>query len=191
MGGVVVKEQEDASELEKKSYHIVRNFYEYLKTLPVYEDDNSVSLLLGDEVRLGEYLNTIYEEVLSDSSRSPGDEKTTQELFMLMTSMNPCMLFSTFTSLDDARRQEIKRELKSVVEAECKVKTKKTKKSDPDSYSKSFGGTAEDSRVEREAAALLRGDTSGEKEKDSQIIVPKFRFYFEEVLLRSHGTCIR
>jgi hypothetical protein len=60
-----------------------------------------------------------------------------------------------------------------------------------DDHSKSFGGTAEDSKVEKEAAKLLRGDNITSDNKNSKILPPMKINPFDERLLKNYGKWLK
>ena len=108
---------------------------------------------------------------------------------------NPALLLKAYRMLSDEDTKKYHAEIVTVISdekaAENKLKAK-NKKPEAD-YSKSFGGTAEDTRKEKEAAELMRGN-DGEKEEDtkSRLIQPTYyTVHFDEKLLRSKGKWMK
>jgi hypothetical protein len=81
----------------------------------------------------------------------------------------------------------------AIVELEKKrareIKAKRAKEGTED-YSKSFSGTAEDTKAEREAAAVMRGsDGAASAEQDNPLLRrPVITYAFEERALRKGGV---
>lgn len=94
-----------------------------------------------------------------------------------------------YGALSDAEKDEyIKTVLERIIAREkerAKSQNQNAKNAD---YSQSFGGTAEDTRREKEAAALLRGTDSSEvQEEDAYLCPPDIVDHFERASLRAAG----
>ena len=108
---------------------------------------------------------------------------------------NPALLIKAYKTLPEEHVKIFNAEIVTIASeekaAEMKLKAK-NKKPEAD-YSKSFGGTAEDTRKEKEAAELMRGN-DGEKEENTQsrLIQPMYyTSHFDERVLRGHGKWMK
>ena len=108
---------------------------------------------------------------------------------------NPALLLKAYKALSEENIKIYHAEIVAVIcdekAAENKLKAK-NKKPEAD-YSKSFGGTAEDTRKEKEAAELMRGN-DGEKEESSQSkLIPPVYYttHFDERVLRTNGKWMK
>ena len=103
----------------------------------------------------------------------------------------PAVILYKYQNLEEKEKKDYQDSLiSSVVEREKKSE-KKVKSSSSEDYSKSFGGTAEDTRNEKEAAELMRGTDNGNGEaNDSEtpiLISPNIGGLYERFSLRKEG----
>ena len=117
------------------------------------------------------------------------------EVRKLLSYKNPALILKGYNMLSEDDKNLYHAEIVTIIShekaAESKLKAK-NKKPEAD-YSKSFGGTAEDTRKEKEAAELMRGN-DGEKEesKQSKMVQPTyFTTHFDERVLRVNGKWMK
>jgi len=104
----------------------------------------------------------------------------------------PAVIISKYIGLNDAEKEDFTKLLGSAIEAREEETRKKMKNSKPEDYSQSFGGTAADSKNEKEAASLLRGGPSSTADDGIPILrEPNINHSFEQVELRRVGKWLK
>ena len=220
MGSGVSLPENAEGEIESRVIHAIRNYLDavrdlYRETCENDEDDDSEikEILCEDSPQLSEYLQSMYlfalDELSGESSATStatngtevNDIQSTEkdrQVHRLLTYRSPALLLQSYKSVDDETRRRFHSEILETVRAEKveehKLKMKAQKANAPADYSKSFGGTAEDTRKEAEAAALMRGDEKKDTSdgNDSRVLRPQYcTSHFDEKVLRTNGKWLR
>lgn len=202
MGGIITK-PDSLSTLQEEAYQLLSAYYGYLLSLQQtgdYEDEALMMMFSPEsESTLSTYLQECFQAAVEDLQRIDSESKdkaaTTEvdhDIVLLTSCSCPAILCALSLQIQDENRSELHHRLKEILISESKSSSSSAAKAvDSDGYAKSFGGTAEDSRVEREAAALLRGSESGVRNEQSKLRSPIYRTDFEERVLRKVGSYIR
>jgi hypothetical protein len=161
------------SDAEYFAFQVVREEYERIlqnskqSEMPLAYSDNSEMLVR---------LENLYNESVNEFGIPLLECKSAPVVLSKVASLSPeARIAMTQTVLD----AEIAREKRVF-----KIREKQRKNSD---YSQSFGGTADDTKNEREAAALLRGGNNAEEEVDPVLVRPVWMNAFEYQSLRGAG----
>ena len=100
----------------------------------------------------------------------------------------PAVLLHKFSQLSDEERNEYMSTFVEVVEVEEKKKAKAAKATaGAADYSQSFSGSAADTKAEKEAAKLMRGETDEEELLNPYLTPPVANTPREQALLRQNG----
>ena len=123
------------------------------------------------------------------------DNSLNPEIFCLLQYTCPCLIYYSYKFLTDELKKEYHKEMINIILNETNKQTttgpSASSSSKIDDHSKSFGGTAEDSKVEKEAAKLLRGDNITSDNKNSKILPPGKINPFDERLLKNYGKWLK
>lgn len=127
-------------------------------------------------------------DLLYDRLKTLYDKAVNEE----QTPLEDCTLPSVIVYKYESMEAELKAEYKqSILDAVLTVEAQKSASAPKvEDYSKSFGGTEADSKNEKEAAALLRGETKEEeKTNDPKLAKPTTENNYELHSLRTTSEC--
>ena len=186
----------------------VRALYKESRENDEDDDEEIKEILREGSAQLSEYLQGMYDFAVKELSEETsaaataaatgggsGEDKPLQ-IQRLMILKSPALLLHSYLTLDEEMKRRFHSEIVDIVRTEKIEESKKKAKAmkAPSDYSKSFGGTAEDTRKEAEAAALMRGDENkeGGEQGVSQLKAPQYcTSHFDEKVLRTNGKWLR
>ena len=184
MGGVngkdiLLKEAEKHKGVGEFPVSVIIGEYERIKSFNESATDHEEKFCTEDS-SLFDRLQYVYKSAVEESELSLSDCRF------------PAVIISKYTGLIDSEKEDFTKLLLSAIEAREEETRKKMKNTKPEDYSQSFGGTAADSKNEKEAASLLRGGPTAAADDSSPILrEPTITHSFEQFELRRVGRWLK
>ena len=103
----------------------------------------------------------------------------------------PAVIIAKYAALSQQEKDSFAMQLLEAVEQREEEIRKRLKRTKPENYDQSFGGTEADSKNEKEAALLLRGSTAVAEESNPLLRPPNISNSFENIELRRVGRWLK
>ena len=168
--------------IEYFAFKVLQSEYERSKLLSTGETEDSDMVIPTEEPYYFQRMVLLYQEALQESKKP------------LQECRSPSVILYKYDTMSEAERKEYHDAVLDAALTKEKVIAKKTAANNKvQDYSQSFGGTAADTKNEKEAAAILRGETAADNEEEEQqslypyLIPPNIEHSYDQQQLRRYG----